>query len=349
MANGPQIEDGFLRIANELYDAILAFPFTARQLKVVMSIMRKTYGFGKKQDDISASQIGAMCGMSRNHATSTLNQLAALRVITKAAGVYGSVVGINKDYNGWVIASTESGRVSQSGTSPDMGQGVPKQDFASPDSGQVDSPESGHTKDNFPKDNQQKKKDPCAIADAFARFWAVYPNRKSKGRAQKAFEKINPNEQLLATILEAIERAKTSVQWTKSAGEYIPHPASWLNAAGWEDEFSSEGTGVSFEGFIEKCKAAGEKAISEYQPLLTYVEDAGLPMEFVNLAWLEFKRRHLPGGPDAHKVQADWRQHFVNCVSNGWYKLWYANAEEGYGLTTVGIQAQRLHDKREAA
>lgn len=349
MANGPQIEDGFLRIANELYDAILAFPFTARQLKVVLSIMRKTYGFGKKQDDISASQIGAMCGMSRNHATSTLNQLAGLRVITKIPGVYGSVVGINKDYKVWVIASTESVQASRIGTSTELGQGVPEQYSDSPELGRVDSPESGHTKDNFPKDNKQKKKDSCANADAFARFWSAYPNKKSKGRAQKAFEKLNPNEQLLATILEAIERAKTSVQWTKNAGEYIPHPASWLNAAGWEDEFSNEPGEVSFAAFVDQCKAAGEKAISEYQPLLAYVEDAGLPMEFVSLAWLEFKRRHLPGGPDAHKVQADWRQHFVNCVSNGWYKLWYANAEEGYGLTTVGIQAQRLHDKREAA
>ncbi|WP_315136388.1 replication protein [Achromobacter marplatensis] len=349
MANGPQIEDGFLRIANELYDAILAFPFTARQLKVVLSIMRKTYGFGKKQDDISASQIGAMCGMSRNHATSTLNQLAGLRVITKIPGVYGSVVGINKDYKVWVIASTESVQVSQVGTSPESVQGVPEQYLDSPELGRVDSPESGHTKDNFPKDNKQKKKDSCANADAFARFWSAYPNKKSKGRAQKAFEKLNPNEQLLATILEAIERAKTSVQWTKNSGEYIPHPASWLNAAGWEDEFSNESGEFSFAAFVDQCKAAGEKAISEYQPLLAYVEDAGLPMEFVSLAWLEFKRRHLPGGPDAHKVQADWRQHFVNCVSNGWYKLWYANAEEGYGLTTVGIQAQRLHDKREAA
>lgn len=349
MANGPQIEDGFLRIANELYDAILAFPFTARQLKVVLSIMRKTYGFGKKQDDISASQIGAMCGMSRNHATSTLNQLAGLRVITKIPGVYGSVVGINKDYKVWVITSSESVQVSRVGTSTELGRGVPEQYFDSPELGRVDSPESGHTKDNFPKDNKQKKKDSCANADAFARFWSAYPNKKSKGRAQKAFEKLNPNEQLLATILEAIERAKTSVQWTKNSGEYIPHPASWLNAAGWEDEFSNESYEVSFAAFVDQCKAAGEKAISEYQPLLAYVEDAGLPMEFVSLAWLEFKRRHLPGGPDAHKVQADWRQHFVNCVSNGWYKLWYANAEEGYGLTTVGIQAQRLHDKREAA
>lgn len=106
---------------------------------------------------------------------------------------------------------------------------------------------------------------------------------------------------------------------------------------------------IALKTFLENCKERGEKAISEHKPLLTYVEDTGLPMEFVNLAWMEFKRRHLPEGPDERRLQADWRKHFVNCVTKGWYKLWYASADGGYSLTTVGIQAQRLHEKREAA
>ena len=106
---------------------------------------------------------------------------------------------------------------------------------------------------------------------------------------------------------------------------------------------------IALKTFLETCKERGEKAISEHNPLLTYVDDTGLPMEFVNLAWMEFKRQHLPGGPNERRLQADWRKHFVNCVTKGWYKLWYASADGGYALTTVGIQAQRLHDKREAS
>lgn len=105
---------------------------------------------------------------------------------------------------------------------------------------------------------------------------------------------------------------------------------------------------IALKTFLENCKERGEKAISEHKPLLDYVEGTGLPMEFVNLAWMEFKRRHLPEGPDERRLQADWRRHFVNCVTKGWYKLWYASADGGYALTTIGIQAQRLHDKREA-
>lgn len=70
----------------------------------------------------------------------------------------------------------------------------------------------------------------------FEQFWKIYPKRKSKGQAEKAFFKINPDEQLLTKILESVERAKKSEDWIKEKGKYIPHPATWLNAKGWEDE-----------------------------------------------------------------------------------------------------------------
>jgi len=70
----------------------------------------------------------------------------------------------------------------------------------------------------------------------FEKFWQVYPKKKSKGQAEKAFAKVKPNEQLLATMLATIERAKTSEDWRKQGGTFIPHPATWLNAKGWDDE-----------------------------------------------------------------------------------------------------------------
>lgn len=73
--------------------------------------------------------------------------------------------------------------------------------------------------------------------NAFEIFWEAYPKKKSKGQAEKEWLKIKPSEQLLADILATIERAKTSEDWMKEGGRYIPYPATWLNAKGWEDEF----------------------------------------------------------------------------------------------------------------
>ena len=70
----------------------------------------------------------------------------------------------------------------------------------------------------------------------FDEFWAQYPKKRSKGQAERAWVKIKPDEQLFKAILDGLERAKTSVEWQKDGGQYIPYPSTWLNAKGWEDE-----------------------------------------------------------------------------------------------------------------
>ncbi|OZI56756.1 hypothetical protein [Bordetella genomosp. 4] len=100
--------------------------------------------------------------------------------------------------------------------------------------------------------------------------------------------------------------------------------------------------------FIDQCRTAGETAISGYKPLLEYVDGTGLPMDFVQLAWEVFKSEHLAGGANDRRLQADWRRHFLNYVTKGYYRLWYANAEGHFSLTTVGIQAKKIHSKEAA-
>lgn len=152
----PQLENGFIRIATELMEALAGADLTARELKVALVIMRKTYGFNKKEDDVSASQIGSICNMARNHVTETLNRLEEKRVINKRIGTHGCVIGIQKDYSLWPIVGTKKRPITpEKHTSPKLGL-VPSQDESSPDVGQVDSPTLGHTIDNLPKDNQKK-------------------------------------------------------------------------------------------------------------------------------------------------------------------------------------------------
>lgn len=73
------------------------------------------------------------------------------------------------------------------------------------------------------------------IAD-FNAFWRAYPKKKSKGEAEKAWKSIHPDSELLATMLDKLAIATTCHDWTKESGKYIPYPASWLRAKGWEDE-----------------------------------------------------------------------------------------------------------------
>ena len=82
---------------------------------------------------------------------------------------------------------------------------------------------------------------------AFALFWLAYPKKKSKGVAERAWATINPDEQLAERICAAVERAKTSADWLNEGGKYIPHPATWLRAKGWEDEIKAPGRAAGGE------------------------------------------------------------------------------------------------------
>lgn len=78
---------------------------------------------------------------------------------------------------------------------------------------------------------------PVATVDAgFDRFWALYPRHASKKDAQKAWLKLHPTPELLATILAAVAWQKTTPQWTEGHGKYVPYAATWLRGARWDDE-----------------------------------------------------------------------------------------------------------------
>lgn len=73
-------------------------------------------------------------------------------------------------------------------------------------------------------------------ANQFAEFWKSYPRKIGKGAAESSWMKIKPDKSLAAEIITAVEDQKESDQWTRDNGQYIPHPATWLNQKRWEDE-----------------------------------------------------------------------------------------------------------------
>jgi len=87
-----------------------------------------------------------------------------------------------------------------------------------------------------PQSAQEEVEEESKPSCAFSAFWNAYPRKKSRGQAEKAWKRLSPDGALMALILDAVERAKTSVDWRRDGGKFIPYPATWLNARGWEDE-----------------------------------------------------------------------------------------------------------------
>jgi len=96
MAN-PQLEDGFTRISNELLLALIGIRLPSRHKDVLLCIMRMTYGYNLKVNDIPNRQIVRMVGIGKTHVSKILKDLAYLQIIVRD----GYQIGIQKDWEQW--------------------------------------------------------------------------------------------------------------------------------------------------------------------------------------------------------------------------------------------------------
>lgn len=314
----PQTENGFTMIANELLEAILAGGFSHREQSVIFAIIRKTYGYAKKEDDMSAAQIGALCGVARQHVTSTLNALVARNVIAKRTGRFGMIVSIQKDYRKWIgadrLKALLSGTAPGHSDSPESGQG------SSLDAGPADSPETGQDTDDLGLLDSPKS--------------GLVPNQDTSqigtGASPESGQVLVPNRDT---------QKKTSKENLKRKNTPKPPNGGSKGAA----------SRIELKTFLEDCKAKGERPLRDYTPLWNYVQDAKLPMDFVALAWVEFMRRFGAGGVKEKNKQANWRQTFRNYVERNFLRLWAIDPHGQYYLTNEGKQAQITADSKETA
>jgi hypothetical protein len=114
--------------------------------------------------------------------------------------------------------------------------------FADLQNGACKSAKSLNTYINTNTSGEFIKEEKPTTPNAFDLFWAAYPKRIAKDDAKKAFAKRKVTSALLEKMLSAIAKWKNTEQWKKDGGQFIPNPASWLNAGRWEDEIVAVST-----------------------------------------------------------------------------------------------------------
>lgn len=326
---GPQLEDGHIRIANELFDAILGFGFSGRQMTVLLSVARKTYGYRKKQDDVSASQLGAICGIQRNHVTETLKQLEAMKVVSMSRGDYGMLISINKHYKTWIKKSS----------SPKSGL-VPNRDATSPKSGLKVVPNRDRSivpnrdtqKTTFqkttPKDNPNiARSDDRA---AFGEFWDAFGYKNGKAKAEAAFiallKSADDRSSTLDAVMAGAKKEAARRPHLLARGATPMYAQGWLTQRRFDDEsLSAWGEWTDHQRRFVECFNANignsAPAVAEWSEKTAALIDVASAGSWSMDKWGEFWRYVRDHCVFTWPVSIDWlldRSNFAK-VKSGQY------------------------------
>jgi phage replication O-like protein O len=157
----PELENGHVKIANELVEALAKYNFSAYETRLLWVILRKTYGWSKKTDRISYTQFEEASGIDRRHIARAINSLKERGVITCTGSGYQLEYGIQKDYDKWdltpkeaTIIDTKQGNdltpkeatIDQNKSLPIQGESLPIQGDLTPKEATKSLPKEANTK-----------------------------------------------------------------------------------------------------------------------------------------------------------------------------------------------------------
>src|SRR4030042_6375885 len=98
----PQIENGHVDIANEIVEAMAKIRIAGEEMQCLWVILRKTYGWHKKEDQISLSQFQDLTSLKKPTICRSLNKLLSKKIIVIIKNDNEiTTYGFNKDFETW--------------------------------------------------------------------------------------------------------------------------------------------------------------------------------------------------------------------------------------------------------
>ena len=73
-------------------------------------------------------------------------------------------------------------------------------------------------------------------------FWKFYPRKASKDAARKAWNKLNPDQNIMKMIADNVRERVEKGEWRKDNQSFILHASTYLNQKRWEDEVVDQQT-----------------------------------------------------------------------------------------------------------
>lgn len=100
-------DSGFTQIPNNILEKILRFPFTSRELIIVLAVIRKTLGWQKSFDVLSHWKLSQMTGIDKSNISRAVRSLLNKDVLIhgdKTIVSHGQVIksiGLNQNFEEW--------------------------------------------------------------------------------------------------------------------------------------------------------------------------------------------------------------------------------------------------------
>ena len=108
----PQLENGHTRIANELLEKIYQDDFTMREIRIILAVIRFTFGFQRKAASLSLRFLSHATGIKYRHTQTTVSNLIAKNILiikSDSIGIKSRVIQLNKDYEKWKFTIDQKG------------------------------------------------------------------------------------------------------------------------------------------------------------------------------------------------------------------------------------------------
>lgn len=236
----PQLEDGYTRIANELMEELIRRDFNGSQLKVILCLIRNTYGYGRKECGFSIGFICENTGLDRRNATAILKSLIngkVFNITSESTFTQARKIALNKNYEEWKtdFPVRKCTQIDDDGS-----------EWWSNDQQVVNQPTGGENTNSWSNDQQRVvvnqptggggqmtthkrnilKKDKEIYMEHFEKLWQLYPKKRGKSAVSKK-AMLELYEAGYDTVASAIETYKREMEGKDE--QYILYGSTFFN------------------------------------------------------------------------------------------------------------------------
>ncbi|MCK9327223.1 MAG: replication protein [Bacteroidales bacterium] len=247
----PQKENGYTAIANELLEQLYVAKLNGTQYKVILCIMRYTYGFNRKSHSLSVSFISKATGISRRYVSAELQKLIDQKVVTVVSNHTDSksrILSINKDHEKWLGCGTMVRQVMNSSTGDELITTTGEELFTT-------TGEELFTQENKTKTKLKK--------DIYGEFQNV---RLTADEYQKLSTRLNEFEKRIEDLSAYIESTgkkykshyATILAWARKDGVYLAEPKEEEEP---QKQFESEEQRQAQVDFVSNLLSGKKKSV----------------------------------------------------------------------------------------